>query len=359
MNMGDHIDYVQSRTQDNGAVVSRAEILGWLVEGLRRLYAESDYNRVVDIATIPPRYSHAITYEWEREFVKGSARKFTMSHASGERECLYHWEVDPNAVSPAESLPAITHLWELEFEHPTHQHYRVALPKGAQEVKAVWFDHKRIYPMGVAQIDDLSDSWWQVSGEPVVFVTGLSRSTEFDIYEIQTTSAEVYQLEAHDSGMARSLTGSRTYEVASETSGALSAAGTIRGVDSGNRQYFATGTPTGIIREWKSSVGNLLIIYTELPDAENIAEDTELPIPQPLQKYMRYFALYTIFNHPGELYEPNMAEHYNQRFGRGVRLFRRMGRVLNQDESYRRDANFRGSRRRGLPRLPSNYPRPR
>jgi hypothetical protein len=265
--------------------------------------------------------------------------------------------VDPNATSQAESLPAITYLWELEHEHPTHQHYRVALPKGAQEVKAAWFDHKRIYPMGVAQIDNLSDAWWQVGGEPMVFITGLTHSREFDIYEIQTTSGGFYyNIGEHTSGMPRSLTGERTYGLISEADPPV---GTIRAVDSGSYSYFQTGTATGIARSWKSSTQNLMIIYTELPQAENMAEDTELDIPTQLQKYMRYFALSAIFNHPGELYEPNLATHYEQRFQRGMRLFRRMGRILHQDESYRRDNEFRGSRRRGLPRLPSNYPRPR
>lgn len=363
MLLSEHIDYVQSRINDGAQVISRAEILKHLIDGLRMLFAKSGYNRTIWVENLPPRYAGAVTQQWEKGETRDNLRKFTFTHASGLRECTFLWEVEAGATDPLPSVGMVSQLWELEYTQPTEAHYRVALPRGSQEIKAMWFDHKRLAPIGVLQMDEIEDSWWQVSGEPIVFITGLSNSREFDLYEITTTDSAGYEIETHTAGIFRQISGAREYEVSSPDSGDYAAAGVVRGFSSPDRQYFAScdATPTGMMRDARSTEDNLLIIYTELPTAENMTEDAELGmIDARLQKYMRYYALYAIFNHPGELYEPNIAAHYEARYQRGIRLLSRLARVLNRDEHYMREAGYRSATRRrpGRPRLPSNYPRP-
>lgn len=417
------IDDAQTVLHDAGALFSRDELQNWLIDGLRLISGQSGALRTFKAYDVPPRHSYAVTYEWERRYVdRGSFRKFTFSHSTARIEATSAFEIpQAEAVPVMPGLMNVTQLWEMaRAGEQAEAHYRLYLPHSATHIKGLWYDHKRLNPTPLKDLDNLRDHWWKVQGEPYEFVY-LGRNHTVDIYEIVTEYSQSYELKAMASGMPTDFSGTRTYTVdaprgewsyaythsfeAGAFSGlgyritrpghadgfsainawedqvirgeAITAAGreigtaasdeyvalgigAFRGARSSLRQYILEEQwqANGVARDFGGSAGNLLVLYASLSSPNSIAETDELTVfPAQVGKYLRYYVLFQAFNHQGEGYDAAMAAVYQQRFARAVRLMRRLANVAHKDASYSR---FPAQRQAGaIPQaqLPSNYPR--
>lgn len=116
--------------------------------------------------------------------------------------------------------------------------------------------------------------------------------------------------------------------------------GILREITSPDRQYLPVNTweaPFGLIRDFRSSVQNLLLHEAIVPDVPTLAEeDTPAMIPAPLQKYLRYYVLYCAFNRQGEGYRPDLAGHWLKRWERGPQLLRKLGDCTWADTTHQR-----------------------
>src|SRR5688500_7201673 len=106
------VDNVLARLQDDGTIYSRDEIMRWLSEAYRSLTYRGKHVRTFTAFDMPPRHANAITYDWEKNVVKGTWRKWTFSH--GLSEHTYLWEIQQlGGMEPEPSSRAVTHLWEM------------------------------------------------------------------------------------------------------------------------------------------------------------------------------------------------------------------------------------------------------
>lgn len=342
------IDVVRTRLGDGGSIVSRAEILEWITDGYARMVREAQTPAVLEAHDVPPRVQYAVTYEWERQYVRGTTRKFTMSHASGRYECTYLHEV--SELSEPSKI-AVTQLHELDhLSDETNQHYRFALPR-RHDLLMLWYDHRILYPVSGRDLEEAGD-WWDIEGLPTHYTTDETHN-EFDIYRIVTSNHGAYETD-RPIGIPRAISGDRSYEIADRGEAGI---GVIRAVSSEDRQYH-NATPWqrhGTIRHWASSDDNLMSYSVVTPERVLHESDTLDMIPIQLEKYLKFYALAMIHNRQGELYEPNMAEHYRFRYRRGVQLLSRIRNVAWRDTEYGREVGAR-SPRQARPRLPENYP---
>lgn len=419
----DIIDSAQLVLQDSANLFTRAELLNWCRDGIRVMGSQSGALRTFKTYDMPPRHSYAITYEWEKRYVDGgSFRKFTFSHATARVEATSLFEVPQSeGVTTIPGLLNVTQLWEIaRAGEEVEAHCRVYLPKSESYLKGVWWDHKRIPPTGLKNLDNLEDHWWRVNGEPYEF-TYLGRNHTIDLYEFKTDYVQAYDLKNRDVGMPTDFSGDRTYTVdaprgawtyaythsfeagsftglglrltrladvtgfaginswedqliagqeITETGRAASTAssdehislglGVFRGARSPDRQYICEQqwAINGIARSFGSSEENLLVLYAGLAFPEDVTEWDDLEMfPAQMAKYLRFYVLEQAFNHQGEGYDGFLAMFYQQRFARSIRLLRRLANVAHRDASYQRYPVQRAANRIPQPQLPSNYPR--
>ena len=140
--------------------------------------------------------------------------------------------------------------------------------------------------------------------------------------------------------------------------------GTIRGAVSDDRQYWPVSRdaqPTqlcGRVGDWRSSDDSILALEVVTPDLDLLEADTPALIPEPMQKYLRFFVLSRAFGRPGEGRNPVMADHYARRFQRGVAFFQRLSDVTRKDRLWQREeATGVDHRRPPRVRLPAEFPR--
>jgi hypothetical protein len=138
------------------------------------------------------------------------------------------------------------------------------------------------------------------------------------------------------------------------------ALGTVRGVESAERQYWpqqAWAPALGVVRHWASSVGNVLAWHVLIPDAPLLETDIPAMVPGPLQKYLRYYTLARVFGREGEGYHPALAAHWQQRWMRGPALLQRLGDSAHAARTWQRQA-YPGTRASGarLPHLSPHLP---
>lgn len=347
------IDDVTKRLGDSARIISRAEIKDWIVDGYARLVRDARTPAKIEAQDVPPRHSYAITHEWEREYVDGTARKFTYTHYSGKFECTHLWEVsDQFGEATTTYRDNATHLWELDyFSGGTDAPYTFAITR-RQDLLSVWYDHDILLPMTGRSLEDVGN-WWDNAGLPSLFVTD-NQANEFDLYRIVTSNNEGYTYD-RPIGIPRRISGSRTYAVDTDDANPF---GVIRYIRSADRQYHnsVSWERHGTIRAWGTSVDNLLVYMAVEPERE-IDEGAPLSmVPPQLCKYIVYYAMAMIHDHEGELYDPHMAEHYRMRWRRGVFLLTRMRNMGFRDVEYVRDNRRLGGSIR-TPQLPDNYPR--
>lgn len=347
------IDDVTKRLGDSALIASRAEIKDWIADGYARMVRDARTPAKIEAQDIPPRHSYAITHEWERDYVDGTARKFTYTHYSGKFECTHLWEVsDQFGETTTPYRDNATHLWELDyFSGGTDNAYTFSIPR-RQDLLSVWYDHDVLMPVPGRNLED-GGNWWDNAGLPSLFASD-HQANEFDIYRIVTSNNEGYTYD-RPIGIPRRISGARTYVTDTDDAKPY---GLIRYIRSADRQYHnsISWQRHGTIRAWGTSADNLMVYAAVEPD-RGLAEDTQLSmVPPQLCKYIVFYALAVIHDREGELYEPNMAEHYRMRFRRGVFLLTRMRNMGFRDVEYSREQRLhaRGIR---IPQLPDNYPR--
>lgn len=208
------IDQITERLGDNASVASRAEILDWLTDGYGRLVREAATPCMLEAHDIPPKVSYAVTYEWERQYVRGTTRKFTYTHQSGRYECTYLHETSIHAGQTAiDSLGNVTQLHMLaHITHSTDSPYRFALPR-RQDLQALWYDHKLLLPVPGRNLEG-AGNWWQIEGLLSHYSTDETHN-EFDLYRVETTNQGVYETD-RPIGIPRQITGDRTYAISDQ-----------------------------------------------------------------------------------------------------------------------------------------------
>ena len=174
-----------------------------------------------------------------------------------------------------------------------------------------------------------------------------------------TQAWEIQQVE----GVTPSITGAqrstygwewRTYGTGVEEF----AVGTIRGITSEDRQYFAVGDNLGGIRALQSSDDAVEILHTVQPDVTLNEEDEPGLLPAAALKYLRYGTLKRALQHPGPGQNVNLAMHYSQRQTQGVKFLMKLANLGFLDRVYvRKGADSEDvSGRLPYVRLPANYP---
>ena len=139
--------------------------------------------------------------------------------------------------------------------------------------------------------------------------------------------------------------------------------GGVRSITSPDRQYVpmvSEAAPLALlggIRDWRSSADNLMALEVVVPPTDLGETDAPVLVPTPLQKYLRFYVLSRAFGREGEGQNPKLAEHYEQRFQRGVNLLKRFGDSAHADRVYRRQEASVGRGRPPLVRLPSQFER--
>jgi len=140
--------------------------------------------------------------------------------------------------------------------------------------------------------------------------------------------------------------------------------GMPREISSPDRQYFPVQRGSGInlsvgtIRDWQSSDGNFFVTYTAIPQSDLLLDQSPDLIPAQMQKYLRYYVLAQAFARAGEGYRPELAQHWDARFQRGVELMRRWLDVAFEDHIYvREEVGITEMRRVPLVQLPPQYER--
>ena len=218
--MSSLIDKVLERLHDDGTTFSRAEILGWLSEGYRRLTFNGKHIKTFTALDMPPRHASAITYDWERSTCDGTWRKWTHTSENGEYECSFLWEAQALAGAPVEDIEhvTVTHLWELAYAGDSvDTHYRFMLPKNDAHILEVWHDEQRLTSATAKGLDATEDKWWQIGGQPHVWSQSLSDDTTFEVWEIQTDYHESFTMTSERGAPRAWIEDDHTFNVTSDT----------------------------------------------------------------------------------------------------------------------------------------------
>ena len=140
--------------------------------------------------------------------------------------------------------------------------------------------------------------------------------------------------------------------------------GALRRASSPDRQYVSAlnwEAPLGTVRAWGSSANSLLLLETVSPDVPDLADSADSSpdmLPAQLHKYLGWYTLACALNRQGEGYNPTLAAHWLQRYGRAERLMRRLEDVgWKSKRLRRRSAGSVGRRELQPPALPSAYPK--
>lgn len=211
------LDDAQRFLRDAGRLWARAELLRWLLDGYRKLLAQSQSVRQFTVLPLPPRHTVSHTFLWEKDYtLNGTSRLVGLRGPTGHGVYTSAWEIEAveHVASPAVSFPMVTQLWELAFiEGQQDAPYRVALPRSHERICGVWWDHKRLSPVSVRELDELEDSWQREAGEPWWWVPGFGEFASFEIYEIRDAYHDTYARNGELLlGMPRALSpGDRTY----------------------------------------------------------------------------------------------------------------------------------------------------
>jgi hypothetical protein len=215
--VSDELDIIQTRLHDDEALWSRDELLRWYNDSYGAMLADSGACRRFYIFDVPPRATSSITQEWESQYAGATFRKFTKSLVGGTVQASFEWEVEyAEGATPTNSLNCVTQLWELDYLGDSiDDHYRFFLPKSHEQIKRVAWDDKRIFGTSDKELDPLASKWWQQEGEPLFYLRGLDRDRSFEVYKIESSYSEAYILPDNAFGLARLMSGDRTYTTVS------------------------------------------------------------------------------------------------------------------------------------------------
>lgn len=440
--VGEELTTIQARLHDSEALWTRTELLRLFNDGYRELLVKSQAFARLHPLNIPGRHAYALTYPWESRHTSGGTWWLPMlACMAGSKQATAQWEVEHlDGVTPSAALTGLTQQWERAHTDETDRHFSFAMPADHERLRRLEWHHRRLLPVSVKEFDEVDDAWMRRVGEPHWWTVGIGPVRSIEVYEIDTTYSQAYQIIDGPYGLPREITGERTYSViaddrnpnnayafsshgdldalvasgttwidgfgyqfteapADTTAGAAVfpweieqldgddvtvlteggvigmfpweaefgaeaitfGLGTIRGITSPDRQYVpmlseAAPEPLlGGIREWASSEENVMALETVVPPVDLGLNDVPVLIPDRLQKYLRYYVWSRCFGREGEGQRMDLAQHYDQRFLRGVSLFKRLADVTQQDRVYRRQEERLDKGRPPRVRLPSTF----
>jgi hypothetical protein len=217
----------------------------------------------------------------------------------------------------------------------------------------MWYDHGRLLPVSVRQLDDSQRDWMSLGGEPIAWTEGTGRTRTFELFEIVIENRQGYLRSGPRWGLPRRFSGARTY-----TPGGTTFYGIPRRIMSPHRQYLATLGTWGIPRRYASSAGNLLILEVVGPEVPDLGEDDEAALlPRQMRKYLVYFTLAQAWGRQGEGQRPDLAALCQTLFQHGVQVLKSLAWITRKDEQQSRGPAYAQLRYRPTVQLPSNYPR--
>jgi len=431
--LGVQIDKMQLVLHDDGAIWSRAELLGYLNDAYDDLLSIGRCTTRLTQICVPPRYGFTFCYEWEDAFTDDAPSRMMLWPAlTNLYRCTYYWEAEfLEGVTPTESRAGITQDWERSHIADADHHFVYALPHDADLIRVVRWNNKRLNGTSVRDLDSNDSAWFRRVGEPWWWTEGTNRRGTIELYNLRTDYTQAYNPQDFTEGFARYFNGSRTYTVDSSvwtndyayatngdrytldhavpalltglgwrftfaslttaydstqqweleqvqgtvptTVGRLRgtfgwerlfgvtleefAVGTIRGITSEDRQYFAVGDTTGGIRALQSSEDSVEILHTVVPDVDLGEDDEPGLVPACAMKYLRYGALKRALQHPGPGQNPKIATHYSQREQLGIKFLTKLADLGYYDRVHvRASVDGEDSTRLPYARLPSNYP---
>ena len=205
------LDIVQKKLHDGAVIWSRVELLRWLNDGYRQFLALSKATLRFWNIDLPGGFTFAGTQEWEGAFAGGSFNRFSFPVKASNFAATNLWETEfIEGISPSATLANCTQPWERSHLSDWDGYYRFALPRDHESIKRVAWDERRLHPVTVKELDHYQTDYNRLAGEPVVFTAGLGRVKTFEIYAIETTLVQGYELKEAERGIPRRFTG-RTY----------------------------------------------------------------------------------------------------------------------------------------------------
>lgn len=190
-------------------------------------------------------------------------------------------------------------------------------------------------------------------------LTGLgwrwSKTSTTTSYEASQTW-EIEQVEGSTPSTTGALRGTFGWEQQHTGTVIQFGVGTIRGITSEDRQYFAVGDNLGGIRALASSEDAIEVLHTVIPQIDLTEDDVPSLIPAPMQKYLRIYTLKRAFGRRGPGQRPDLAIHYDQRFEMGVKAMKKLGYLAATDQVWvRQGTDESASPRMPYVRLPAEF----
>lgn len=200
------------------SIWTRAELLRLLNDAYRQFIAESLPTVRVYQLDVPARDTAAGTQEWEDQAVSGNFSHFTQAAQSLAFQCTYLWEAEmlSGANTPQNSYDCVTHDWERSYcENNVDNHFRFVLARTHERPRYAFWGDKKLGSRTVTELDLRDQRWWVESGEPIIYIGGNGRELSFEIFEVETTYTQAYDLQEYHQGLPRlfSSDAGRTYEV--------------------------------------------------------------------------------------------------------------------------------------------------
>lgn len=215
--VADDLALIRLKLNDpDGVLWTDAELLRAYNDGYREFCASTQAVRRVRAIDLPGRHTYGITHEWEdRHTARGSVRKASRSTYAGTLQASGQWEAEHLAgVTGTDSVDNITQEWERAHVDSTDHHFRFSFPHNHERVARLEWNHRRLSPISVRELDDTDSDWPERVGEPRWWSTGNGRVRSVEIHEIQTDYTRAYALVDAEHGTARGFSGDRTWGVA-------------------------------------------------------------------------------------------------------------------------------------------------
>lgn len=215
------LDNIQSFLHDEGDVWSRDELLRSLNDGYRIFAAQAlPIVRIYQL-DVPARVTGAGSQEWEDRHVEGTFRRFTTPIQNLHWQGTYRWEAEflAGSITPTDSYSSSTQEWERPyFDDDVDNHFRFVLARTHEMPRYAFWGDKRLYPRSVTELDLRDQRWWVEAGEPIFYLNGVGRELSFEIFEVDNTYCQAYDLIDYATGTPREFSSDddRVYGVESE-----------------------------------------------------------------------------------------------------------------------------------------------
>ena len=209
------LDQAQEKLHDSGTLWSRNELLRWFNNGYEEFLRVSACVRRFAMIDVPPRYAFTYTHEWEVRFTnQGPSRMMAFPALNAKRRCTALWEVQHlEGVTPSAARVGLTQDWERSHQTDVDHHFIFALPQNHEIVLRVAWDHKKLFPVTVRELDSLDTGWMRLVGEPRWWTNGTGRINSVEVFEVRTDYGQAYAHWEYEHGVPRGFDGSRTYAV--------------------------------------------------------------------------------------------------------------------------------------------------